>query len=1265
MGKGMLDEETSSIPDLAAGVEVKDGMVRLPDASTLFVFSLAWGAFGIGKSPCRSPLPLSPAQVSKEDFDQAVRGAQEALRAKTTSSQMMLQQASSAMRNAVTALSLSEQEVANLRAVVKELQERPGEGGGDFGDRERAQLRAAQARVAELSANFRNLQSEVARMEYERDGADMPVATRFPIRIDPALSSKVVCIAQVVMLGYAYGDAENAIDAVRVNDAALAVEWLEARNVAKIQMLAPTELRARAIGAGATTTRQTAVGAETTTTTRHVTPPALSTPAPALSTPAPALSTPAPALSPRRSIAGVVPETDEARALGGLSRGARTKTGRDASELYAARKRAVMTLAILAVHPPPTMGKSDRDSMSIRALVALSKLARGDRAFMVMMLGGARCGTDCLNLFAGDVTVAIAVFDMFQGFASNPSTMMKLRRQQRFKHMPKTICKAVYLNSTVMDVCGSAAHALWSMASIGGRETQDRIVSAGALDFIKDSLCRPKSDDPDGINNKKLIGCLLALATANPRMQDLLVETRMRALIRKGLFEHQHISFRGEFASLRDWTKAEFDNPGPLPDGVTVDTSTGRAKSPATATATATSSSYHHTIQTGRAEMAHSRPQPERGAVHASTGRAKSSAEAEAEAEAANAKTASATEGASKRETSSSYHHTTRTEVRSSVVVKKNGVVVETTRKKALRPGVTPEMMYAAKKRAITMLSAVAVNPPGKIAGVTPAQSEEIARRSLEALAKLAVGDSAYLVLTLGGPRATIDCLRLYPENASIATAAFGVLRGLLQNPSTMMKIRKQKRFRIIPATVVDAVHRHRTLDVKAEAAHVFWTYAGVGGSDAQHAVLAAEFLDPLKSAMEEVRVVDTGGSDARARKLVGCVLSLAMHNSDVQDRLVREGLRGLVRKILVQFSTISFYGEFFELRDWIRGDRGGAKSIPRGGPRDESAARREKNVAETTLGKGAEHASPDGRSPSHAEAARLAVKFSAEEIDGAFASPARTAAEVNEERDAFDGVDRMRRIVDDATPGKHRERRATRDVRGLRDSAAYVPASGAGAWTVERALKTLASDRVAEHADASEALAEMFAASPATGVEIVMKGGVRAITGAIAAGNAAFAAGGLALLHMFASAETTSRRVKADAGVVAGETPGAVLGVMRRYSRNSAVQQWGAMTLWALARDNARCKRATLGTKVPGGRGVAAEILANALKNHGGESEGVGKALAGCVLALAVNDVDWQRTWVEMGVPALVMRTMETHPGLTFKGEFDSLRDWLRAHSR
>ena len=61
--------------------------------------------------------------MSKRDFDTAVKNAQEALRAKTSSSQAMLQQASSAMRNAVTALSLSEQEVANLRQSVHELKQ--------------------------------------------------------------------------------------------------------------------------------------------------------------------------------------------------------------------------------------------------------------------------------------------------------------------------------------------------------------------------------------------------------------------------------------------------------------------------------------------------------------------------------------------------------------------------------------------------------------------------------------------------------------------------------------------------------------------------------------------------------------------------------------------------------------------------------------------------------------------------------------------------------------------------------------------------------------------------------------------------------------------------------------------------------------------------------------------------------------------------------------------------------------------------------------
>jgi len=40
-----------------------------------------------------------------------------------------------------------------------------------------------------------------ATTRYEASGTDMPVATRLPVRIDPALASRVVVIAQIVMLG--------------------------------------------------------------------------------------------------------------------------------------------------------------------------------------------------------------------------------------------------------------------------------------------------------------------------------------------------------------------------------------------------------------------------------------------------------------------------------------------------------------------------------------------------------------------------------------------------------------------------------------------------------------------------------------------------------------------------------------------------------------------------------------------------------------------------------------------------------------------------------------------------------------------------------------------------------------------------------------------------------------------------------------------------------------------------------------------------------
>jgi hypothetical protein len=86
----------------------------------------------------------------------------------------------------------------------------------------------------------------------------------------------------------------------------------------------------------------------------------------------------------------------------------------------------------------------------------------------------------------------------------------------------------------------------------------------------------------------------------------------------------------------------------------------------------------------------------------------------------------------------------------------------------------------------------------------------------------------------------------------------------------------------------------------------------------------------------------------------------------------------------------------------------------------------------------------------------------------------------------------------------------------------------------------------------------------------------------------------------------------------------------------------------------------------VPGGRGTAAEILTNALRLHGtkDENESVAKALAGAVMTFASNSREWQEALAEVDAPAVVMAALDRHAGLTFKGEFDGLRSWLRQNS-
>jgi len=1224
-----------------------------------------------GSNTLSMDVEVVDGMVPKHEFDRAIEAAQQALRAKTASSQQMLAQASSAMRNALTALSLSEQEVANLKATVKELQERPAEGTNEIIEREREELRQAQQRVADLSSAFRQLQGEVARVRYEQEGFDMPVAMSLPVKIAPELASRVTVIAQLVMLGYSYEDGEMALDAIRVNDLHLALEWLEGRHATKSQF-SINQRRAAELDDETKARRITNTTEEATQDRTRSHKPRPAAPARALRAP--------PTQGPDRV------ETVRVVARSGAK--AAVMRQRSMMSTYDARKRAVSSMICMAIKPPGVaqgMTKEDSEAIAQRCIEGLARLAHKSSAFMILTLGGNRCAFDCLKLYETNPDVVVAAFKLMRALESNMSTMMHIKKQQRFRLLPNAISHATGLHAGEIDIVGEGAHALWASNTLGGKLAQERCKSSGFLRYVKTSLndLKIKEKDPNAKYRHKIVGMLLSLANGNKTMQNFLVNEGYRAMIRKTLTENPSLSFAGEFSSLKDWIKEEYESPSFAPDD-----ETPKARTP--------------------------------GGRDANESNDKQSKKPKDDRE--------------------------------------KKVIEQQQRASALRShmaarGITKEGIYFAKKRVIMMLCKIALNPPGSVAGVSKAESEEIAYRSLLALARITEKGCAYLVLTCGGPRTAVDCLRYYLYNPDMMYACMRVLRALLTDPSTMMRLMKQVRFKILPSAIMDAVVRHSDdLEMKAEAAHALWAYTGVGGKFAQQNVMdcGPQVMDFLKEGLSQARA-DVGSNQyvSTIRKFLGCILSLAKDNKEIQDQLVERGLRSDVRKALSENQGISFHGEFGSLRDWIRGDRGGAKSTSRSNP----VSRTERNAAESALESGtqedsqlsndhikaqklfaqasedesaltpapkvrtsAQNQEEDERQPSRPDRAETApkVRTSAQNQgqderqrsrpDRAETAPkARTSAQNQgqDERqrsslndansslqaihsqsglDAFDtrGAESKSAKQDEVDDGKqmsalqrnfsgenlHQSGEGkSSHLRSKQPSFGEVKERSKHEWTINEAISVLKARDSRMHVEASEALANMFYEEPTVGIAIVLNGGLAALAHAITIGDATFCTGACALIHMLTSSNLTLKRCQSDASVISGDMFKAILDAMSKSSSNIELQQWGATAIWALVKENHRAKVAFMLVKTNQGES-SLRVLKNALKDFGAESEGITRAVIGCTLALALNSVPSQKAISDLAMPYLMLDILAKHPQISFRGEFDNLREWLRDNS-
>ena len=1200
-----------------------------------------------GSNTLSMDVEVVDGMVPKHEFDRAIEAAQQALRAKTASSQQMLAQASSAMRNALTALSLSEQEVANLKATVKELQERPAEGTNEIIEREREELRQAQQRVADLSSAFRQLQGEVARVRYEQEGFDMPVAMSLPVKIAPELASRVTVIAQLVMLGYSYEDGEMALDAIRVNDLHLALEWLEGRHATKSQF-SINQRRAAELDDETKARRITNTTEEATQDRTRSHKPRPAAPARALRAP------PTPTQGPDR--------VEEVRVVARSGAKAAVMRQRSMMSTYDARKRAVSSMICMAIKPPGVaqgMTKEDSEAIAQRCIEGLARLAHKSSAFMILTLGGNRCAFDCLKLYETNPDVVVAAFKLMRALESNMSTMMHIKKQQRFRLLPNAISHATGLHAGEIDIVGEGAHALWASNTLGGKLAQERCKSSGFLRYVKTSLndLKIKEKDPNAKYRHKIVGMLLSLANGNKTMQNFLVNEGYRAMIRKTLTENPSLSFAGEFSSLKDWIKEEYESPSFAPDD-----ETPKARTP--------------------------------GGRDANESNDKQSKKPKDDRE--------------------------------------KKVIEQQQRASALRShmaarGITKEGIYFAKKRVIMMLCKIALNPPGSVAGVSKAESEEIAYRSLLALARISEKGCAYLVLTCGGPRTAVDCLRYYLYNPDMMYACMRVLRALLTDPSTMMRLMKQVRFKILPSAIMDAVVRHSDdLEMKAEAAHALWAYTGVGGKFAQQNVMdcGPQVMDFLKEGLSQARA-DVGSNQyvSTIRKFLGCILSLAKDNKEIQDQLVERGLRSDVRKALSENQGISFHGEFGSLRDWIRGDRGGAKSTSRSNP----VSRTERNAAESALESGTQEDSQ--LSNDHIKAQKLFAQASEDESALTPAPKVRTSAQNQEEDerqrsrpdraetapkvrtsaqnqgqderqrsslndansslqaihsqsglDAFDtrGAESKSAKQDEVDDGKqmsalqrnfsgenpHQSGEGkSSHLRSKQPSFGEVKERSKHEWTINEAISVLKARDSRMHVEASEALANMFYEEPTVGIAIVLNGGLAALAHAITIGDATFCTGACALIHMLTSSNLTLKRCQSDASVISGDMFKAILDAMSKSSSNIELQQWGATAIWALVKENHRAKVAFMLVKTNQGES-SLRVLKNALKDFGAESEGITRAVIGCTLALALNSVPSQKAISDLAMPYLMLDILAKHPQISFRGEFDNLREWLRDNS-
>jgi len=254
----------------------------------------------------------------------------------------------------------------------------------------------------------------------------------------------------------------------------------------------------------------------------------------------------------------------------------------------------------------------------------------------------------------------------------------------------------------------------------------------------------------------------------------------------------------------------------------------------------------------------------------------------------------------------------------------------------------------------------------------------------------------------------------------------------------------------------------------------------------------------------------------------------------------------------------------------------------------------------------------------------------------------------------------------------------AVERAQGLSD--AQPPAMPAPAPVVERQqpVQIPAPEEPSGSGDAVDRALGVLALSTASAESV--SGALRTLTAACGTGQAAYvvASGGLTSVVSSMRRHSNNPAVLADAclvlGVVThesdaaegalgqspcndGEAVSALCAAMIAFPKVAALQATASWALWGVVRGNeGNAKRAVV-CKGP------ASLVA-AIGTHADSAE-VGQSASGALLAIASTGQVGQEAVADARGVAAVKLAMKTHSSIKFRGEFDGLREWLKAEGK